>query len=101
MSRGYTSALARTAPVAPAVALPQGPIAAGFESTAIPIAVSTDFVDLPVTAEVWRARWPSQSVSLSSSTSPAKWAETSVAIGTWVRLSGHQFVFGLRIVASR
>jgi len=74
MSRGYTSALARTAPVAPAVALPQGPIAAGFESTAIPIAVSTDFVDLPVTAEVWRARWPSQSVSLSSSTSPAKWA---------------------------
>ena len=36
ISKGYTRALARTAPVAPAVAFPQGPIGTGLDMTAIP-----------------------------------------------------------------
>ncbi len=40
MSRGYTKAFAKTAPVAPATARPQGGIAASFDCPAMAIFVS-------------------------------------------------------------
>jgi hypothetical protein len=43
MSRGYTRALARTAPVEPAIAKPQGGSGAGFDRTAIAESIRRGF----------------------------------------------------------